>query len=420
MPVAQWSIANGLSEGERLMWTRLKIAREGHMSPFERAAVLGIATLCVSLLAYLFDEEKGPGRFVIGEVPLNVAAMAGLGLLSTFAVWLRAPLNALLGTAVFIASGVLASRPHTLDAGVVVGSLLSTTLEGAAIGVVDLPAFWRRWASSAKSGAVSITKWSAYYVVTAVVWLCFIVALDILCDALVSTVLPSPKNIKSVSAIAVGIGLLGAAAVVLLLGRNLSSMPQSVRIVQPSLWALLVVTVISVLTEFIGLVIAQIPFSLSPWAEQAQIRESAQNWTSAPSASLREWLAVIATFWVVTAPLAVALGVLWDRARSHGQRSYLVSGLVILLLVVCFSSAGGGLGLFLGKSSGSQETVSVFNRTGAGLGLVVGLLAAWQWLRWSATPRTSQGLASATYVSGEADIPEHVANAVRAARETMP
>lgn len=390
------------------------------MSPIERAMVLGVITLIATILAYLFDEEKGPGRFVIGEIPLDVGAMTGLGLLSALAVWLRAPINAALGTAVFVATGILASRPHTLDAGVVAGSLLSTMLQGALIGFVDLPPFWRRWASNAQSALANAAKRSAYYTVTAGVWLCLIVALDILCDALVSTVLPSPRNIKSASAIAVGIGLIVAAAVVLLLGRNLPSMPRSVRIVQPALWALLVVTVISVLTEFIGLVIAQIPFSLPPWAEQAFSRETAQNWTSAPWVSLREGLAVIATFWLVTAPVAVALGVLWDRARSHGQRSYVVSGLVILLLLVCFSSAGGGLGLFFGKSSGSQETMSVFNRTGAGLGLIVGLLAAWQWLRWTATPSKSEGLASATYVSGEADIPEHVAKAVRAARETMP
>ena len=242
------------------MWTGLKAARDGHMSPIERAIVLGAVFTCIGFLALLFDEQKGPERFRIWELALFIGVLIALGLMSSLRLWWRVPPYAALGTAVFIGTGLLAGRPHMLDAGVIVSSLLSSVIEVAGISVIDLPPFWRRWANIATTSLGRLAKWSVYYVVTAVVWLCLLASVDGLCEALVSTVLPSPKLTKSATEIGIGIGVFVVAAIILLLGRKRTTSPPPLRVWQPATFGLLVVALLLIYTELMVLLLQKADF----------------------------------------------------------------------------------------------------------------------------------------------------------------
>jgi hypothetical protein len=401
------------------MWARLKIARDGQMSPLERAAVLGVVIACIVVLALIFDDDKGPERPRIWELPLEIGAMVALGLLSALSLLPRAAINAALGTAVFIATGILAARPHTLDAGVVVGSLLSTALQGASIGAVDLPQFWRRWASALKSRAPCLLKWSAYYAVTAVVWVCLLVSFDALCNALVSTVLPSPKLLRSVAIAPVGIGMFLIAAIMLLVGRGTLRWSWSRRIARPTIVGMLFVVYVSVLIEAIGLVLGSMNVKIfTPW-DLSEVVDGAARWSKDPMAALGEQLAVAAALSMVVVPLTIGLYAWWDRARAQGRRSRFITGLVPLLIVILSVTTCGGMGLYIGNALGGLNTISVFNRAGAALGLIVGGGLSWWWLRWSAKLAAFDVRTYSNYVSGGTTVPEHIAKAVKASREAI-
>jgi hypothetical protein len=400
------------------MWTELKTARDGHMSPIERAIVIGAAFACIGLLALLFDEQKGPERFRIWELALFVGVMIALGLMSALRFWWRVPLYAALGTAVFIGTGVLAGRPHMLDAGMIVSSLLSSVIQAAGIGAIDLPPFWRRWANIATTSLGRMAKWSVYYVVTAIAWLLLVASVDGLCDALVSTVLPSPKIAKSTSEVGIGIGLFGVAAIILLAGRTLPSMIKSLRIVQPALWALLIVIAFMVQSELLNIGIANSKLAFPPFVDQVTAREETKQWLTDPATALRDRLVYTAIITAFFAPVSIALFAAWDSARAKTKRSFAVSAIVLVLVVAFCTLSGGSIGLLVDTVKG--DGVSNFiNRVGATLGLVVGLVCASLWLRWTTVPEMSEEITAAKYVSGVAEVPEHVAKAVQVSREAV-
>ena len=152
---------------------------------------------------------------------------------------------------------------------------------------------------------------------------------------------------------------------------------------------------------------------------QNAAQEEARRWSTTPVTALGELLAVGAALSLIVVPLSIALGASWDRARAQGRRSRAISVLVPALLLVSSSVICGGIGLFIESTARQHGAMPLYNRVAAGLGLFVGVLLSWLWLRWTAVPTVLETQASPKYVSGATEIPDHVAQAVQASRETI-
>jgi hypothetical protein len=403
------------------MWSKFKFSNAKAMSPTERAFVLGAIVALTASIMFLFDGDTGPEKTRAWEVPLVVAGAIGLGWLSAFSLWTRVLSAGVVLAAIHVGIEVAASRPHSLDAGFIVSSILHNMLCGAASGALDLPIAFRSWARTAISTSSRLFKWAMYYVATALVWLTLIVAVDALCDALVANVLPSAKfatttqPVISVISSVLTAGLLG----VLLVPRWLASATRPVWLLGPALVVVVGVLMITLIAAVADFVVANSGAPLLSAVHQKDLMESAQLWRTAPLRAILEQLQFAAVWSALLIPVAIGLEAWAAHVNAKGGHSKLVRAALAATLICFCSFIGMALGQIFGVIFGGSSGFVFGSHIGEVVGLIAAVLIGWIWLKRHRASNAVPPIA-ARYVSGEGTLPEQVAQAVEASRRTYP
>jgi hypothetical protein len=403
------------------MWSKFKFSDSKAMSPTERAFVLGAIAALTASSVFLFDGDTGPDKTRAWEVPLVVAGAIGLGWLSAFSLWTRVLSAGVVLAAIHVGIEVAAGRPHSLDAGFIVSSILHNMLCGAASGALDLPIAFRSWARTAISTSSRLFKWAIYYVATALVWLTLIVAVDALCDALVANVLPSAKFAKTTLPLitAVCFALTAGLLAVLLVPRWLASATRPVRLLGPGLIVVAGVLMITLLAAVADFLFANSGGRLLSAVDQKDLMESAQLWRTAPLRAVLEQLQMAAVVSALLTPFAIGLAAWADHVSAKGGRSKLVPGIVGAALLFFCCRIGMALGQIFGVMFGGSSMFVFGSRIGLAVGFITAALISWIWLKRHRASNAVPPIA-ARYVSGEGALPEQVAQAVEASRRTYP